>query len=117
MLMLEDQARAASHRDSVARLNAPDDGDAALPRAVAARLAAAKADPLAAIKAATGSGTPVSCYLSVIIPAYNEEQRLPATLVRIAEYLELRDFSYELIVVDDGSRDGTRDVVRDFAAT
>ncbi len=54
-------------------------------------------------------------YLSLIIPAYNEEDRLPATLARVAEYLALRDFSCELIVVDDGSRDGTRALVRDFA--
>lgn len=58
---------------------------------------------------------PVTPYLSLIIPAYNEESRLPATLTRVAEYLALRDFSYELIVVDDGSRDGTRALVRDFA--
>ncbi|HEY0076646.1 MAG TPA: dolichyl-phosphate beta-glucosyltransferase [Abditibacteriaceae bacterium] len=58
---------------------------------------------------------PTQPYLSLIIPAYNEEARLPATLTRVAEYLALRDFSYELIVVDDGSRDGTRDLVRDFA--
>ena len=58
---------------------------------------------------------PIQPYLSLIIPAYNEEQRLPATLTRVAEYLALRDFSYELIVVDDGSRDGTRNLVRDFA--
>ncbi len=54
-------------------------------------------------------------YLSLIIPAYNEEDRLPATLERVAEYLASRDFSCELIVVDDGSRDGTRNLVRDFA--
>ena len=57
------------------------------------------------------------CYLSIVVPAYNEELRLPPTLTHIAEYLALRDFSYELIVVDDGSRDGTRDLVREFAAT
>lgn len=58
-----------------------------------------------------------SCYLSIIVPAYNEEDRLPATLVRMEEYLNQRDFSHELIIVDDGSRDTTRQVVRDFAAT
>ena len=61
--------------------------------------------------------TPIRCYLSLIVPAYNEAKRLPATLERIVEYLALRDFSYELVVVDDGSRDATREVVRDFAAT
>ena len=55
------------------------------------------------------------CYLSIIIPAYNEEGRLPATLERMAEYLAVRDFSHELVVVDDGSKDKTRDVVRAFA--
>lgn len=59
----------------------------------------------------------LKCYLSLIVPAYNEENRLPATLERIAEYLALRDFSHELLVVDDGSRDATRQIVRDFAAT
>lgn len=57
-----------------------------------------------------------SCYLSIVIPAFNEEKRLPATLLRIDEYLATRDFSYEVLVVDDGSRDATRQVVREFAA-
>ena len=54
--------------------------------------------------------------LSLIVPAYNEEKRLPATLERIAEYLATRDFSYELLVVDDGSRDETARVVLEFGA-
>lgn len=48
--------------------------------------------------------------LSVVIPAYNEESRLGATLDAIAAYLGERDFSHELIVVDDGSTDGTAEV-------
>ncbi len=59
----------------------------------------------------------VKCYLSILIPAYNEEKRLPATLETIAAYLQKRDFSHELVVIDDGSRDKTRDVVREFAET
>lgn len=58
-----------------------------------------------------------TCYLSLIVPAYNEEKRLPATLARIDEYLFGCDFTYELLIVDDGSRDQTRQVVRDFAST
>ena len=59
----------------------------------------------------------VKCYLSILIPAYNEEKRLPDTLEAIADYLQRREFSHELLVVDDGSKDKTRDVVRAFAVT
>jgi glycosyltransferase involved in cell wall biosynthesis len=45
--------------------------------------------------------------LSIVIPAYNEELRLPKSLERIRAYLETKGVSSELIVVDDGSRDGT----------
>lgn len=50
--------------------------------------------------------------LSVIIPAYNEELRLPETLKRSIEYLEAQPYGAEIIVVDDGSLDGTERVVR-----
>ncbi|TAN32590.1 glycosyltransferase family 2 protein [bacterium] len=53
--------------------------------------------------------------LSVVIPCYNEEQRLPRTIERIERYLGGRGTSYELILVDDGSTDGTR-LVMDAAA-
>ena len=46
-------------------------------------------------------------FLSLVIPAYNEEARLPATLSRIAEYLREQAYGYEVIVVSDGSRDRT----------
>jgi dolichyl-phosphate beta-glucosyltransferase len=46
--------------------------------------------------------------LSIIIPAYNEEKRLPATLSRVREYLSASNWEFsEIVVVDDGSRDGT----------
>lgn len=45
--------------------------------------------------------------ISIIIAAYNEERRLPDTLGRIARYLDSRGTAYEIIVVDDGSRDRT----------
>jgi dolichyl-phosphate beta-glucosyltransferase len=48
---------------------------------------------------------------SVVIPAYNEAQRLPPYLERVVAYFEGRDEPYEIVVVDDGSTDGTADVV------
>ncbi|HEV3252821.1 MAG TPA: dolichyl-phosphate beta-glucosyltransferase [Candidatus Acidoferrales bacterium] len=45
--------------------------------------------------------------LSIIIPAYNEERRLPRTLERIREYIAERQLRAEVIVVDDGSTDMT----------
>jgi len=48
--------------------------------------------------------------VSIIIPAYNEERRLPQTLSRIVEYVRQRKLSCEILVVDDGSHDATSDV-------
>ncbi|MBN8550224.1 MAG: glycosyltransferase family 2 protein [Deltaproteobacteria bacterium] len=52
--------------------------------------------------------------LSVIVPTYNEERRLPPTLVDMIDYLDSRKISYEIIVVDDGSCDRTSEVVKKF---
>jgi dolichyl-phosphate beta-glucosyltransferase len=49
--------------------------------------------------------------LSIIIPAFNEESRLPPYLFSIVAYLESRGGPSEIIVVDDGSRDGTVEAV------
>jgi dolichyl-phosphate beta-glucosyltransferase len=72
-------------------------------------------EPRGASTVGAAVGTQIKVYLSIIIPAYNEENRLPATLRRILEYMALRDFSYEILVVDDGSRDGTCDYVERVA--
>ncbi|HKA63979.1 MAG TPA: dolichyl-phosphate beta-glucosyltransferase [Methylomirabilota bacterium] len=53
---------------------------------------------------------------SVVIPAYNEAARLPGYLKEIQAYFEGRDEPYEIIVVDDGSRDATAERVREVAA-
>ena len=46
-------------------------------------------------------------YLSVIIPAYNEEERIGGTLAKIYSFLKTKNYDYEVIVVDDGSADKT----------
>jgi glycosyltransferase involved in cell wall biosynthesis len=52
--------------------------------------------------------------LSIIIPSYNEESRLPETLDRIAAYLSDSGREAEVLVVDDGSKDGTAAVAEYF---
>lgn len=54
-------------------------------------------------------------YLSIIIPAYNEAERLPKTLINMDKRLENAPYSYEILVVNDGSRDNTAEVVRNMA--
>lgn len=53
-------------------------------------------------------------YLSVIIPAYNEEERIKGTIMDIAGYLSGQDYSYEIIVVNDGSKDKTSEIVNEL---
>lgn len=52
--------------------------------------------------------------LSVIIPAYNEENRIKVTLEAIFNYLSRQNYSWEAIIVSDGSRDKTVEVVSEF---
>ena len=54
--------------------------------------------------------------LSIIIPSFNEEQRLPDTLRKIAAYVRERRPNTEVIVVDDGSSDKTATVARSYQA-
>ena len=60
-----------------------------------------------------GETTP---YLSVVIPAYNEEKRILPTLDRIRGYLELQVYFGDVIVVDDGSTDRTARLIEERAA-
>ncbi len=54
--------------------------------------------------------------LSIVIPAYNEERRLPPTLAAVRAYLDARAYpDAEILVVDDGSRDGTAALVEAVA--
>lgn len=53
--------------------------------------------------------------LSVVIPAYNEERNLAATIREVAGMLERRAWKFEIVVVDDGSTDGTARTVETLA--
>lgn len=46
-------------------------------------------------------------FISVVIPVYNEENRIRAFLSSVVEYVRKKDFSYEIVIVDDGSKDAT----------
>lgn len=54
--------------------------------------------------------------LSVVIPAYNEEGRLGGTLEQIVAYLDHQRLGFEVLAVDDGSTDGTPELVKRLAA-
>lgn len=54
-------------------------------------------------------------YLSVVIPAYNEERRIAETLHAIFGYLTTQPFTWEMLIVLDGPQDDTRGVVSAFA--
>ena len=51
-------------------------------------------------------------YLSIIVPAYNEEKRLPNTLKEIDKYMSKQDFEYEIIAINDGAKDNTAQVAQ-----
>lgn len=55
--------------------------------------------------------------LSIVIPSFNEELRLPATLERIAGYLSTLGGETEILVIDDGSKDRTAEVAESFRKT
>ena len=54
-------------------------------------------------------------YLSVVIPAYNEAKRIGHTLEAIHQYLLAQPFTWEVLIILDGSKDNTLNVVENFA--
>lgn len=54
-------------------------------------------------------------FLSVVIPAYNEARRIAPTLLDIDSYLSKQDFTYEILVINDGSTDNTQEVLEKLA--
>lgn len=71
-------------------------------------------DPVHHLSAEREPTAPLS--LSVVIPAYNEAERLIPTLIVTADYLDARRSPYEILIVDDGSRDSTAEIARQWSA-
>jgi glycosyltransferase involved in cell wall biosynthesis len=55
-------------------------------------------------------------FLSIIIPAHNEERRLPQTLEQVVAFVKKQSYSCEVLVVENGSRDDTLKIAQEFAA-
>jgi len=54
-------------------------------------------------------------FLSLIIPAYNEEERLPTTLQQVDDFIKVQSYSSEVLVIENGSQDRTFSIAQDFA--
>jgi glycosyltransferase involved in cell wall biosynthesis len=55
-------------------------------------------------------------FLTIIIPAFNEEHRLPLAMEQSIQFLEKQDYDYELVVVENGSQDKTYQIAKEYAA-
>lgn len=70
------------------------------------------------IKSRYAVGAPNSDRLfSIVVPAFNEEKRIAATLAAISNYLRKKNYTAEIIVIDDGSRDRTTETVEEQKKT
>jgi dolichyl-phosphate beta-glucosyltransferase len=59
---------------------------------------------------------PSQLYLSIVIPAFNEEQRLPESLRKVAAYVASKDFAVEVIAIDNNSTDRTGAIIEEYVA-
>src|SRR5215831_17145459 len=66
-------------------------------------------------QAGRSQGAVVFPKYSIVIPAYNESARIPATLESVVACIRARQWPAEVVVVNDGSTDSTAQLVRDFA--
>jgi len=55
-------------------------------------------------------------FLSIVVPAYNEEARLPASLQAIAAFVEQQSYAVEVVIVDNNSTDSTHTIAQEFAS-
>ena len=66
----------------------------------------------------TSTNTPnIIPFCSIVIPCYNESTQIFSTLSTIKEYMDSKKYTWEIIVVDDGSEDNTRKIVSSFSLT
>jgi len=73
--------------------------------------------PRPGVPSSEPSGFPFrSPFLSIVIPAYNEEPRILDTLRQVVRFLDSRSYTWEVVIVDDGSSDSTAALVGDFAS-
>ncbi len=56
-----------------------------------------------------------SIYLSVVIPVYNEDKSIKKAIEETIKFFNARSFNYEIIIVDDGSRDNTTKIAKETA--
>jgi dolichyl-phosphate beta-glucosyltransferase len=56
-------------------------------------------------------------FISIIIPAYNEAERIGATLQSVDTFMRTKHYLYEIVVVNDGSTDATAALINEFAKT
>ena len=67
-------------------------------------------------KASMGVAGTLIPLLSIIVPSYNEAERLPVTIERIVAFSKNAEFPVEVIIVDNASRDATKDIITDYAS-
>ncbi len=65
---------------------------------------------------ANDNPTPNGPYLSIVIPAYNEEARLPDSLRTVADFAAAQPYPLEVIIVDNNSRDRTGEIIETYVA-